>query len=495
MAASLVSAHLRGVSFSHSSAAPVFADVDCDIGPGCHGLVGANGAGKSTLLDLLDGSRRPDRGSVQVVADGPVVRVHQDPARLTEDVVRFGERWDGEAVGLRRRLGLDVDDLWQWDTRSPGRRMQWQVAAALAAAPDVLLLDEPTNHLDAHARQVLVAALHDAPTPLVILVSHDRAVLDDLTASTLRVVDGSLQRWAGSWSRARDAWTTTEDGQRAAHDRARRSASRARRLAAAARSNLSAVETGAAATRRATGTGDPDSRSAAAKAHAAAAARSLAGTVQARRSALERAEQEVVSTSLRRRRGGALVVRGLAAGGDLVARVRARELRAGGHVVLRDVDLGVAPGDRIRIAGANGAGKTTLVGALVASLDRARVGVLGQDVALGPTARDNLVGTSQRSRVLAILDHLGVDPVRVATSPSLSPGEARKVRLADLLATPRELLVLDEPTTHLDIDAIQRLQSGLEDYPGALVLVTHDDALAAATTTVTWKVEDGRVQS
>ncbi len=494
MAASLVSAHLRGVHFSHSSAVDVFTDVDCDIGPGRHGLVGANGAGKSTLLDLLDGSRRPGRGAVQVIAHGPVVRVHQDPDVRSDDVVRFGDRWDGAAVRLRRRLGLDVDDLWQWDTRSPGRRMQWRVAAALAARPDVLLLDEPTNHLDARARRVLVATLRDAPIPLVILVSHDRSVLDDLTDTTLRVVDGSIQQWSGSWSRARSAWTAAEDAERAAHDLARHRAGRARRLAADARSNLSAVESGAAATRRRAGSGDPDSRSAAAKAHAADAARSLATTVKARRSAVGRAERAVEATTVRRRRGGPVIARGSRADGDLLARVRARELRAGDHVVLRDVDLAVAPGDRIRVAGANGVGKSTLVQALVASLDRDRVGVLPQDAALGATARDRLLGTAQRARVMAILDHLGVDPERVATSASLSPGEARKVRLAGLLVVPRQVLVLDEPTTHLDIEAIKRLEEALAAYQGALVLVTHDDALAAATTTTCWMIENGCVE-
>lgn len=494
MAAAVVSVHLRGVQFSHSSAVEVFTDVDCDIGPGCHGLVGANGAGKSTLLDLVDGSRPPDRGEVSVIAEGPIVRVHQDPDRMTPDITRFGDRWDGDAVTLRRRLGIDVDDLWQWETRSPGRRMQWQVAAALAARPDVLLLDEPTNHLDARGRQVLVAALHDARTPLVIVVSHDRGILDDLTDTTLRVVDGTLQQWSGSWSRARTAWMAAEAADRAAHDRARQDAARARRMAARARTDLSAVEVGAAATRRAAGTGDPDARSAAAKHHAASAARSLASTVKARRSAAVRADDAVTASAVRRQRGAPVVALGVDVGSDVVASVRARELRAGGHVVARDVDLEVTPGDRIRLAGANGAGKTTLVRALVEPLDRDVVGVMPQDAAVDPATRDRLLGTADRHRTMAILDHLGVDPDRIVTTATLSPGEARKVWLAHLLVRARHLLVLDEPTTHLDIDAIQRLEEALVAYSGALVLVTHDDALAAATTSTTWTIEDGRVQ-
>jgi ATPase subunit of ABC transporter with duplicated ATPase domains len=259
----IVSVHLRGVTFSHSSAVPVLSDVTLDLGPGRHGLVGANGAGKSTLLDLVDGSRAPSPGDVTVVADGPVVRLRQDPDDLSDEIARFGQRWDGDAVALRRLLDLDVDDLWQWDTRSPGRRMQWQVAAALAVDPDVLLLDEPTNHLDAHARDLLVTALDRARVPLLVVVSHDRAVLDRLTSSTLRVVDGTVQQWAGSWTGARRRWEADEAAARDAHDAARRRAGRARSLLAASRSRLSGVERGAAASRRAAGAADSDTRSAA----------------------------------------------------------------------------------------------------------------------------------------------------------------------------------------------------------------------------------------
>ncbi|MBY5163297.1 ATP-binding cassette domain-containing protein, partial [Salsipaludibacter albus] len=209
-ARSLTSVHLRGVSFAHSTAVPVLDDVTLDVGPGLHAVVGPNGAGKSTLLDLVDGTLTPTSGRVDLVHDGPVRRVRQDATDLTDVVGDFALRWDGDAVTWRRRFGLDVDDLADWSTRSPGRRMQWHLAAALASDPDVLVLDEPTNHLDAGARDRFVKAVRAGGVPLVLLVSHDRAVLDDLAEDTLRVSDGDVVRWAGGWTEAHGRWEAAD---------------------------------------------------------------------------------------------------------------------------------------------------------------------------------------------------------------------------------------------------------------------------------------------
>ncbi len=503
------SLHLRGASFSHSSAVVVLDEVDLDVGPGRHGLVGANGAGKTTVLDLFDGTSTPNRGRVDVHADGPVVRVRQRLGAPTPPVTAFATRWDAEAVTWRRRFDLDVDDLAAWDTRSPGTRMRWQVAAALDARPDVLLLDEPTNHLDGSARAAVVDALAAADVPLVVLVSHDRAVLDAVTDTTLRLVDRRLTPWAGGWSQASRAWAERDRARRAAHDRARHEARRAQRLVAEARTDLSGVERGARASRRRAGARDHDARSSAGKAHAAAAAKSLAGQVSARRSAADRAVEEVAATSPGRRRGAAITVASTVSDRDLLVHLVAPQVAVGDHVVARDVDLAVGPRDRIRIDGSNGAGKTTLVRALVAA-SRVEVGLLDQDgssrvgrgagrrVAAGGESsmawRDRLLAGEDRHRLLAVLDHLGVDPERMLASAQPTPGEERKLALADLVVRPRPLLVLDEPTNHLDVASIVALQDALADHSAALVLVTHDEALAAAVTERTWRIADGRVR-
>jgi ATPase subunit of ABC transporter with duplicated ATPase domains len=181
----------------------------------------------------------------------------------------------------------------------------------------------------------------------------------------------------------------------------------------------------------------------------------------------------------------------------------APEVHAGARVVLRDVRLTVGRDERVRVTGANGAGKTTLLQALLAARQRDdRVLYLAQELAppevLGLTSGLRAMTEEERGRILAVFSALGSDPERLLArragdAGALSPGEARKLALATGLGRHAWALVLDEPTNHLDLPTIERLERALEGYPGAVVLVSHDDAFAGAVTTRTLHVEAGRV--
>jgi ATPase subunit of ABC transporter with duplicated ATPase domains len=178
-----------------------------------------------------------------------------------------------------------------------------------------------------------------------------------------------------------------------------------------------------------------------------------------------------------------------------VAAVVGDVAHAGGTVWLHDVDVVLHRGEAVHLRGANGAGKTTLLAALVRALAATSevVATLPQELEEpgAELARVRALDPVERGRVLGVLARLGVDPDRVLVTDAPSPGEARKLALARLLAGEAGVLVLDEPTNHLDLPAIEKV--ALRAWEGALVLVTHDDVLAAATTTTSWTVADGRV--
>ncbi|HET8725082.1 MAG TPA: ABC transporter ATP-binding protein, partial [Anaeromyxobacteraceae bacterium] len=144
---------------------------------------------------------------------------------------------------------------------------------------------------------------------------------------------------------------------------------------------------------------------------------------------------------------------------------------------------------------------TTLIAALLAraSLPPDRLLVLPQELPPGEGARlvDRLLATdpAARGRVLSAYAALGCDPSRLLGSRDPSPGEARKLRLAFGLGTHAWALVLDEPTNHLDLPGVERIERALSAYPGAILLVTHDDAFADRCTTSHWRVESGRVRT
>ena len=504
----MTSLHLRGVSYAHTPAAVVLDRVDLDLAapdPAAPrrfvGVVGANGAGKSTLLRLLAGDLVATSGHLDVQAAVPPRLVAQDVGDLTDDVRAFAWRWDGSAERLRRRLDLDPDDLDPatgrgWTALSPGQRKRWQVAAALAEAPDVLLLDEPTNHLDGDARDLLLDVLAEF-AGLGLIVSHDRAVLERLTGRTLRLHDAALELHAGSYVEASARWRTAEAAERDAHDRARREVRREQRILAEVRRDRHSAEVAPRRQRRLAGASQPDAREAGRKFAQRKAEAALARRVTQMNARVGRAQQAADTFELRRELGGDVGFRHVDTGRRVLATVRGDVVHAGGEVWLREVDVALHRGERVRVAGPNGAGKSTLIDAVLGALAATteRVGVLPQEV-LDPAATVAEVARldpAERGRVLGTLATLGVDPERLLVTDAPSPGEARKLALARFLSGMASVLVLDEPTNHLDLPSIERLEAALRDWPGALLLVTHDDALADAVTSSRWDVGDGTV--
>jgi ATPase subunit of ABC transporter with duplicated ATPase domains len=486
--------HLSHVSFSYSSAVPVITDATFDLGPGWAGLVGANGAGKSTLLSFITGEHPPDSGTVSVEPVGfPPVLCDQRVDELTIDIQDFGWDWDGDAVRMRARLDLDPGQLERWPTLSPGERKRWQIGAALTARPDVLLLDEPTNHLDAEVRGLVVSALEDF-RGCGVLVSHDRDLLNSLTTKTVRVLPGRVETWNGSYDSAHEAWVTAaveqadKYGKLKANQRnlARRLDQQHRKTAHkdAARMRI----------RRSAPKKDHDARGAVAKGTHNRGQKTGATEVATISNTLQSVAGKIEGIQLDQDLGGPI-------GFGFEPSNKEFLIRYDGHVMagqkhLFTVDVAIRRTDRIRIAGSNGAGKTLLLRELVdaASIPPDKILYLAQETT-SSKARTwlnevNSLPAVDRGRVMTLVARLGADPGTLLQSHQPSPGEARKIALAVGLGTPKWLLVLDEPTNHLDLPSIERLESALNAYEGAILLITHDDGLAGRTTQTTWTVTD-----
>jgi ATPase subunit of ABC transporter with duplicated ATPase domains len=245
---------------------------------------------------------------------------------------------------------------------------------------------------------------------------------------------------------------------------------------------------------------DSDARGILASTKASWAASKAGRVTAAARTELERAQKSVPALERDATLGGHIFASYQRAHSSVLFHVSEETLARGEHVVLREVRVSIGREDRVRIEGPNGAGKTTLLEALVASLaHRERVLYLPQELALDAKAaaldRLRALDSQERGRVLAIFAALGSEPERVlrAKAEHLSPGEARKLVLAEALSQQVWALVMDEPTNHLDLPSIERLEAALAEYPGAIVLVTHDDTFAANVTTRSLRVEHGTV--
>ena len=492
---------LRDVSFGFGSP-PLLEHVDLQIERGERvGLLGRNGTGKSTLMKLMMGELPPDHGLIdqqpgirvaRLIQDVPVGRsgtifdevaaglgdegiavaaqfhLHHPDASLTEshrqdleqraELLNHDTGWQLEHRIEQMLERMQLDPLTSFDQLSSGMKRRVLLGQSLVCEPDVLLLDEPTNHLDIDAIRWLEDFLLRFSGTL-IFVTHDRVFLQRLATRIVELDRGRLFDWPCDYTtflERKEAALAAEEQQQALFDK---------KLAA----EEVWIRRGVKA-RRVRNEGR------------VRALKRLREERKARRDKIGTVKVELQEAE----RSGALVLD-----------VKEMSYEIGGRTIIRDLTTMIMRGDKVGIIGPNGSGKTTLLrlllGELTATsgqikrgtnLDVAYFDQLRAQLDEEKTVQENvsegkdiLLINGQQRHIIGYLEDFLFTPERTR-SPAryLSGGERNRLLLARLFSKPSNVLVLDEPTNDLDAETLDLLEELIVDYPGTVLLVSHDRA-------------------
>ena len=480
------------------------------IPPGAKvGLVGRNGIGKSTLFKLIKGELHSTGGDITMPRNARMGAVDQEhpatPDTLLETILaadierhallteletaepeRMGEiyarlididadRAPSRAAEILTGLGFSQEDLGRAMAEfSGGWRMRVALAAALFAEPDVLLLDEPTNYLDLEGALWLEARLKKYPHTAII-ISHDRELLNNSVDAILHVREGKLDYYTGGYDDFEKA--RAEKQRLAAAGRVKQEAERAHLQAFVDRFRAKA---------------------------------SKAAQAQSRMKRL--AKLEPISMTIEERVAPFTLPSPKRPLAPPLVRLEDASVGYDGHPILRKLNLRLDIDDRIGLLGVNGAGKSTFAKMIAGALPilhgdlhrdkRMQVGWFHQHQieALDPTdtpmeiVRRAMLDSSEAQR-RSKLAQFGINfDKQETTVANLSGGERARLLLNLVAMSAPHMLILDEPTNHLDIDSRRMLLDALNDYEGAVILITHDRSLMELVADRLWLAADGGVK-
>jgi len=512
-----MSLEIQKLYFSYpSSHVTLFEDFSLQFNDGWTCIAGSNGCGKSTLLKLIADLLKPDEGRIVrggQSTTGCVIYCPQETAEVPENLYSIFWSDDNEVRRFFSMLHITEEMIGRYDSLSGGEKKRIQIACALSERPAVLLLDEPTNHLDEGTVRMIYDTLA-LFSGFGIIVSHDRSFADSLCKHTVylyneaRAFSGGrdcvvCESYSGGLSKALELRE-----QKASHNRGEWERLDSKAAGEKQRSRRLAEENERSKSRLAKKNIDPRDHDAKRKIDVARLGGKDRSTGDAKAhldSQIQRTEaaRDSVKKSLMRKEGFSVEGAGFAKA-IVIEEIDIFASEEKTSYKLHLPRIVINPDSKIALTGQNGTGKSLFIKHLISELEKSgrtkEVMYLPQEI---PEVLKNQILSdfneledAERGAVLSTLYRLGSEPENLQQG-SVSPGELRKLMISLAVEKPLSLLILDEPTNHMDITSVLALENALSSLSCALIVVSHDRAFLEKVTDVKLHAErienEGRI--
>lgn len=467
------------VSFSYNTVSENIVSSLCvHFAPGWTGIAGPNGSGKTTIAKLATGLLLPSKGSISGLSrEISTIYCLQETEFPPDHSGEFLFSSSNRAGELRSLLGINRDWPDRWETLSHGERKRFQTGVSLWLEPEILALDEPTNHLDSSARKLIQSALKTY-NGTGLIISHDRELLDTLCTSVLFVRPGNAVLRPGGITAGLEQERIEEAGREREYDLAKEELKRIRKSLAAMK--MKENRRSGSLSKKKIDKNDHDAKGKIDLARLTGKDKTASRKIRLLENRTEALSDNAEAKYFKRRKIDGFTYTGERLRSDRLTTINAEIIRLGESRLLEIPELTILPGDRIGITGDNGTGKSTLLCHIrdTLKLHEDKIIYIKQEISRDEwfeteTAIANLSGTD-KGELLSVVHRLGSEPERILQTSMPSPGEIRKLMLGlGLLKTP-VLIMMDEPTNHMDLPSVQCLEDALSGFTGALILVSHD---------------------
>ncbi|MFH1194442.1 MAG: ATP-binding cassette domain-containing protein [bacterium] len=468
----------------------IFNNLSFQLSTGWTGLIGANGSGKTTLLKLACGLLECSRGTIE-----SPVNIYYNEQRTDNAPVQFHDFlncYDKSTYRLIDELKIEHDWISRWDTLSHGERKRVQIACAIWSCPDLLAIDEPTNHLDMKAREMIFDSLKSFKG-IGLIVSHDRDLMENLCSQFLFIDSGNVDIRRGKLSevitqrKSENEYALKQfelkklEISKLEKEYKRRGEIAEKAKKKSSKRNIEKKDTDAKAKidfGRLTGKD--------------AVGGKQKTTMQTR---LESAKSEMQSIEIKREYKTGIMLSGSISQRNYLLNLEAGSLQLSDDKKITFDNLVITPRDKIALTGINGSGKSTLIRHILKHINAEpkNITYIPQEISVDETielmSEIRKLPNEQLGKLLIIVSRLGSDAKRILESEIPSPGETRKLLLGLGISKNPHIIIMDEPTNHMDIVSIECLEDALQNVSCALLLVSHDKKFLKSLTEMEWKIE------